>query len=151
MIRYAVETLDECLEELKPLLHKHYEEIAMYQDRIEFDPDYEAYYRLEEAGALHIVTVRDDGEIVGYYVSFVHAHMHYKQDKFSVNDILFIDEAYRGSTVGYRLIKYVEKKLREIGVTVMTIHMKTEFPFERLCESLGMDKAEYLYTKYIGD
>jgi GNAT superfamily N-acetyltransferase len=151
MIRYAVETLNECLEELKPLLHKHYEEIAMYRDRIEFDPDYDAYYRLEEAGALHMVTVRDDGNIIGYYVSFIHHNLHYRQDKFAVNDILYVDEAYRGGTVAYKMLRYAEKALKDIGVSVMTIHMKTEFPFERLCEALGMDKAEYLYTKYIGD
>ncbi len=151
MIKYTVETLDECLEDMKPLLEKHYDEIAMYRDKIEFDPDYDMYYNLEAIGSLHMVTVRDDGNLVGYYVSFIHHNLHYKQNKFSVNDILFVHPDYRGSSVAYRMLKFVEAELRKIGCTVMTLHMKTDFPFEPLCEAVGMDKAEYTYTKYIGD
>jgi len=47
-------------------------------------------------------------------------------------------------------LKFVEEKFKEMRVSVMTIHMKVDFPFEKLCEAFGMDKVEYLYTKYLG-
>jgi GNAT superfamily N-acetyltransferase len=151
MIRYAVERYKDCIEELKPLLDMHYEEIAMYREHIEFDPDYDLYEKIDENGGLHMVVVRDEGRIIGYYVSFIHPNPHYKNDLFSVNDILFIHPDYRGRTVAFRMLKFTEEKLKEMGVSVMTLHMKVDFPFEELCIAFGMDKAEYLYTKYLGD
>jgi len=152
MFKYALEKMNEALvTELSDLLEMHWEEIAMYKDKIEFKPDFEAYYAMEEMGALQAIIVRKDGEIVGYYISFIFTHPHYKDNKFAQNDILFIHPDYRGGTVAYRMFKYAEKELKNIGCSVNLIHMKTQFPFERLCEKLGMDKQEIIYSKYIGD
>lgn len=152
MIKYAVEEITESLiGEIKPLLEKHWEEIAIYKDVIKFDPKYEDYLLLETNKEIQTITVRDEGVLIGYYVSFIYFHPHYQSSKFSVNDILFIDKSYRGSTVGYRLLKFVEKELRKLGVDIMALHMKVDFPFEKLCEHLGMIKTEVVYSKYLGD
>lgn len=151
MIGYNVETVDQCIEELKPLLEAHYEEIAMYKDKIKLNPDYNTYYQLEAHGNLHIVTVRDEGVLIGYYISYIHPNPHYRDHLFAVNDVLFVHPDYRGGTTAYRMIRYAQEKLKELGVSVMMLHMKVAFPFESLCEALGMDKAEYVYSKYLGD
>ncbi len=152
MIKYAVERMTERLvEEIKYLLDLHWEEIALYKDKIEFLPDYEAYYALDEAGALQIVTVRKDGAIIGYYISFVYTHPHYKENKFAQNDILFIHPEYRKGTIAYRMFKFAENELKKIGCSVLLVHMKDKFSFEPLCKKLGMDKQEIVYSKYIGD
>ena len=58
MIKYAVEGMSEALlEEIDSLLKLHWEEIAMYKDKIAFKPDYDAYFAMDKAGALQIVTV----------------------------------------------------------------------------------------------
>ena len=114
-------------------------------------PHYEKYYELDTQDLLHIVTVRNDNDIIGYYISFLFIHPHYKDHLFATNDILFIHKKYRGSTVAYRMFKFAEKELKKLGVSVMTIHMKNDFPFERLCQSLDMDKHEIVYSKYLGD
>lgn len=151
MITFAVEKLDSCLEELKPLLNEHWEEIAWYKDKISYVPSYDKYYALEDAGVLHIVIARDEGKIIGYYVSMVNYSLHYMNTKFAVNDILFIHPDYRGGSAAYRMFKFAFKELKKIGVDCITIHMKTDFPFDRLCESLGMKKQEYLYSIYVGE
>lgn len=151
MIEYKVEKLEECLEEIKPLLLDHYKEVAMYQDKIELAPDYDKYFSMEELGMLHIVTARDDGLLIGYFASFLINHIHYSNNVYAVNDILFIDKKYRNSKTGLGLFKFAESSLKEAGVSVMTVHMKTAIPFDSLCEGLGYDYAERNYTKYIGD
>jgi len=152
MIEYAVERMSEDLvKEIKVLLDLHWEEVAMYKDKIEFNPDFDAYFKMDEAGRLQIVTVRDNSLIIGYYISFIIVHPHYKDDKFAQNDILFIHPEYRGGTVAYRMFKYAEEQLKNIGCSVVLIHMKTQHPFERLCVALGMDKHEIVYSKYIGN
>lgn len=152
MIKYTVEKVTESLiDEIKPILTKHWEEIAMYRDKVEFKPDYDAYLAMEKIGAIHVVVVRDGVRIIGYYISFIYTHPHYKENKFAQNDILFIHPDYRGGTVAYRMFKFAEKELKKIGCSVNLIHMKTKFPFERLCQKLGMEKQEITYSKYIGD
>lgn len=152
MIKYTVEGMSDALvEEIKGLLQLHWEEVAMYKDKIVFKPDYDAYFAMDKIDALQIVTVRDDGVIVGYYISFIFTHPHYKDNKMAQNDILFIHPDYRRGTVAYRMFKFAEKELKKIGCSVNMIHMKVKFPFERLCQKLGMDKHEIIYSKYIGD
>lgn len=152
MLSYQVEQFSyELVDELKVLLEAHWEEIAMYKDKIAFAPDYTVYGRLATVDGLHIVTVRDDGKLIGYYISFLYYHPHYKHDKFAINDIMFIDKEHRGGTAGYRLLKFAESELKSIGVSVMMLHMKTEFPFEGLCQAIGMDRQEIVYSKYLGE
>lgn len=150
-IEYAVETLDECLEETKPIFKKHYEEIAMYRDRIPLSPDYDKYYSLEEAGILHIITVRDCGKLIGYFWSIISPHLHYSTTISAVNDILYIDKKYRDKGIGQKMFEFAEEKLKELGVQTLAIHMKTSLPFDSLCVGMGYDYAERNYTKYIGE
>jgi len=151
MITYQVELLKNCLEELKPLLVEHYGEIALNQDKIDFNPDYDRYLQLEELGVTHTVTVRDGGNIVGYYISFVSPHMHYQDHLYAMNDIMYVDPSCRGGTIAFKMMKFAEKELKDIGVSVMMLHMKTAHRFDRLCEAVGMSRVEVNYAKYIGD
>ena len=151
MINIQIEKLNSCLEEMKPFLIKHYEEVAMYKEHIKLNPDYDTYFRLEESGDLVVVIAREEGKLVGYFLSFVMRHPHYKDHLFASNDIIYVDPDNRDFGIGPSMISFAEGCLKERGVSVMVINMKTAKPFEGLCQSLGMDRAEYTYTKYIGD
>lgn len=152
MINYAVEKLDQCLEEMKPLIQAHWEEVSWYKDLIPLAPDWDQYYRMEDSGFLHIVTARDDGVLVGYYSSVITQGLHYMRTRFAMNDALFVHPDYRGGSTAYKMFKYAFKVLKEEeGVDCISIHMKTDFPFDKLCESLGMQRQEYLYSIYVGD
>lgn len=151
MIKFAVENYSDIIEEMKPLLEAHYHEIAWYQDKIELNPDYEKYAQMADAGLVHIVSARDEGKLIGYFVSMVIPGMHYKSTLYALNDVLFVHPDYRGSSTAYRMFKYAFEQLKSMGVDVITIHMKTDAPFEDLCVALGMQKQEYLYSIYIGE
>lgn len=148
---FNVEKYDDCFEEVLPLLQDHYEEVAMYQDNIELNPDYSKYKELCDNGALHIVTARDEGELVGYFISIIVDHIHYKDHKYALNDIVFLKQHYRNQRSGVGLFQYAENALKDLGVSVITIHMKTKLPFDALCKGLGYDYAERNYSKYIGE
>ena len=149
MIEYGREKLSDIKEELLPLLEDHYEEVAMYRDKIQLSPDWDKYLTLESLDMLCIATVRDEGVLVGYYICLVISNPHYSGDLYSINDIVLIKKEYRNEKVGVGLFLYVEKWMRERGVSVMSVHMKTFLPFDKLCEGLGWDYAERLYTKCI--
>ena len=150
-VAYAVETLDECLTEMKPLLKKQWEEMALNKDKVAFNPDYELYYQLEGLGTLHTVTARKRGVLVGYYLSFVNSHPHHKNHLFASNDFVFVDADHRTGRTGVGLFQFAEKRLAELGVSVVLINTKTHAPFDRLCEYLGYSHEERLYSKYIGE
>lgn len=151
MLEFKVEKLDECLDEMKPLLEDHWEEIAIYRDKIKLNFDEEKYRFMEKAGTLHIVTARDKGELVGYFVSFIVTHMHYSDHTYAMNDILFLLPDYRHAGNAADMFGYAEDRLKELGVSVISLHMKVEHPFHTLSDYLGYDRVEYNYSKYIGD
>lgn len=151
MIEYNEEKFEEVIEELKPLLNDHYEEIAIYQDKIDLNPNYEMYKALEDLGNLHVLTARDEGRLVGYCVTFIQSHPHYIDHLFAANDILYIMPDYRHTELAPNMLNVLEEIMKEKEVSVMTFHMKTYKPFETLMDFLAFDKTEHLYTKYIGE
>jgi GNAT superfamily N-acetyltransferase len=150
MITYQVEKFADVIEEMKPLLQMHYEEIAMYKDRIALNPDYAAYQAMADLGMLHIYTARDSSrDLIGYCVTFIRPHPHYQDHIYAMNDVVYVAKEYRHTEVAPELISQLEKELQTKGVSVMTFHMKTYKPFRTLMDSLGFDCAEELYTKFI--
>lgn len=148
-VTFQIETLDECLEEMKPFLKLHWEEVALYKDKILLNPDYNKYYELEKIGILRISTARDEGKLVGYFISMIQPHIHYQDHLYAVNDILYLDESYRGADVAIGLFQFAEEDLKDLGVSVLIIAMKTAKPFDALCEALDYTNVERVYSKYI--
>lgn len=151
MITYQTESLSECIEEIKPLIEGHWEEVAVSKDKILLNPDYARYKEMDSLGLIHTVTVRDGEELIGYYVSFLYPNLHYKDHLYAVNDILYLHPSYRKNGVALNMLFFAEEELKKLGVSVITLHMKVDYPFHELCEAMGMKKIEYIYSKYIGD
>lgn len=149
-MQFQEERLDDVLEELEPLLQEHYKEVAMYQDKIELNPDYDLYRLMERQGTLHILTARDP-DLQGYCVTFINKHPHYKDHKYAVNDIIYVSPEHRHTDVAYEMLKELERLMLLEGVSVMTFHMKHYKSFQTLMSARHFDPAEYLYTKYIGE
>jgi len=147
MIEYAQETLNQAKADAIPLLIRHYEEIALNKDIIEFNPDWDMYAKYEEAGLLKIFTAREDGILIGYFVVIATRHLHYKDHIFAYNDIIYIAPEHRKGFAGWRLIKYAEKKLKEQGATIMLINVKRHKPFDALLERLGFSHIESIFSK----
>ena len=142
MISYQVELVTEVLDEIKPLLRAHYEEISTDKEIRVLDPDYDKYIQLNEMGGLRVFTVRDDGVLIGYFVTLMTPHIHYMQTEFAMNDIMYLDPGHRGGTVGYRMVKLAIEDLKNLGVEVLIIHMKVEYPFRELLSKLGFNLRE---------
>lgn len=146
-INLGEENLSDCLDELKPMFALHYAEVAAYQDKIALDPDYDKYLQMEKMDLTRTFVLRSDGRVIGYWVFFVTPHPHYKGDRFAVNDIVYVDPAYRVPELTPRCFGSVEASLKREGVSVITYHMKVYKPFENMLRSMGYDHLEHLYGK----
>ena len=150
-VTMQTETVDGVLEEIMPLLQKHYAEIAWKKDKIPLDPDYDAYRRLEKAKILRIFTARSGGTLVGYAIWMVTNNPHYKSMRLARSDIFYVEPSRRGAMMGQRLIKYSESELKKDGVNVIGLHIKTTLNWQRLAEHWGYEHTDVNMHKWLGD
>jgi GNAT superfamily N-acetyltransferase len=149
MPTYKQEFLVNVMEDIKPLLDKHWEEIATNKHAIKLNPDWDAYKILEDHGNLKIFTARDNDKLVGYFVVIVRTHIHYKDHLFAANDVLYLDKDYRKGFTGAKLIKFAEKCLKDDGVSVLVVNTKRHKPFDQLLQWLGFNHVENTYSKLL--
>ena len=148
-VAFQVERVTDILDEVKPLLEMHWREIALYQDQFPLNPDYEKYKSLDAAGVVHIVTARIGGELIGYYISFIMPHMHYRDCIVAMNDILFLKKEYRQGRTGMKLIAFAEQDLKRTGVKRIMMHVKTTHDFGQLLERMGFTNTERTFEKLL--
>lgn len=149
----TLESFEERLPELEPILPEHYKELALYQDHIPLDPNYPAYIQRERMGCLVFVTVRKFGELIGYYIGFIEnavaPNLHYKSTVLAKTDIFYIREDHRHGGAGSMLFAKVEEEMRRRGVVAWFVGSKTHLPADKLFEGLNFDKVETYYSKLL--
>lgn len=144
-MQFQREATPKIFAELKPLLEKHWREVAHFQD-IPLEPDWETYENLDNSGALRTYTVRTlDGVLVGYAIYFVRSNPHYKSSIQASQDILFMDPAYRGK--GGRFIKWCDEQLKADGVQAVYQHVKAKHNFGPLLERIGYQLVDLIYAR----
>lgn len=150
-ITYQQESLATCVSDIKPLLEQHWQEVALDQKIIKLNPDWQAYYDLEDCGALKVFTARCDDTLIGYFVVLCRKHLHYVDHIFAFNDLLYLHKDYRKGFTSVKLMKFAEKCLKEDGVSVVVVSTKNYKPFDPLLRWLGYDHIENIYSKTLRD
>lgn len=148
---YSKETYEQVIEEIKPILQSHYQEIAKHKD-IPLEPDWEMYKAMQSLGILKIFTVRtepDDeigpGELVGYGIYFVKKHLHYSSCLVANQDILFMKKEYRGK--GMRFINWCDEQLKAMGCHMTIQHVKAAHNFGPMLEKMNYELMDLIYTR----
>lgn len=144
---FQVEQYSDVIEEMKGLYQEHWEEIALDKDVIKLNMDYETYDQMAQAGKIHVVTARADGKLIGYHMSMVSGHLHYKQSLTAFTDIFFLKKEFRkGTGAGYAMLKLMVSSLRERGVQKIYMGTKLHMDIGPLLERLKFKPIERLYT-----
>jgi GNAT superfamily N-acetyltransferase len=150
-VTYQVESWSEYFPEVWPLWIQHYKEVALDQAYISLDPDIERYESYAKAGHLFILSMRDAGKLVGYFVGIVSGHLHYKSTLMCFTDLFYVLPTYRKGLAGVRLFREAETALRALGVrriqTATKLHAHLDI--SRLLERLGYARAEVAYHKLL--
>jgi GNAT superfamily N-acetyltransferase len=122
------------------------EEIAHYPD-IPLACDYAAYFKMEAAGCLRIYTVRNPA-LIGYAIFQVRHSLHYAGSLQAMQDVIYIDPAYRLGRLGMRFLAWCETQLKCEGVQVLMHHVKERHPaLGRILKRQGYEVMDVLYTK----
>jgi GNAT superfamily N-acetyltransferase len=150
MITAQVESLTAMLPELQPVFPEHYRELALDQDHVPLDPQYDEYLRRDAAGMIMLVTLRDRGELIGYFVGFVAPGLHYRTTLTLTMDIFYVRRDHRGNGAGFVLFRAVEAEAKRRGVQRMLVGSKCHKEASWLFERLGYDRIEVYYSKWLG-
>jgi L-amino acid N-acyltransferase YncA len=151
MITAQVESWDECLPLLKPVFPLHWEELALNKDKVPLDPQYEIYDARNQRGELLLVTLREDGEICGYFIGFIAPGLHYRTCLTCTMDIFYVHPKARCKFGGPKLFKAVKAELKRRGVDRWFVGSKNHADASRLFEFLKFEKVETYYSMWIGD
>lgn len=126
---------------------QHWNEIALDKETVKLDPDVRLYDDHAAAGRLHVVTVRKSGELVGYHLTLISPHLHYKSTLCGFVDIYWLRPDCRAGLTGLNLFREVENSLTKRGVRKVYSGTKKHLDAGILFERLGWTEAERLYTK----
>lgn len=146
-----VELIRDCLDEMKPYFPVHWEELALYKDKMPLDPDYDLYLRREEEGAVSCVTLRENGVLCGYWISFISNGVHYKSTLTATMDILYVAPEHRGNKSGFILADKVKSELKRRGVKMWWAGSKNHKQIEWFLSLLDFEQAETYFCQWIGD
>lgn len=151
MITCHVESFEERLAELQVLLPLHYRELALNQDKVPLSPRYGDYIDRERAGGLIFVTLRDAGELVGYFIGFIAPGLHYSTCLTCTMDIFYVHPDKRTGSAGVRMFRFVETELRRRGVQRWFMGSKIQADASALFKRIGAAPVETYYSKWLGD
>ncbi len=145
-MKFQREDAIDVIEEIKPLIADHYDEISHYK-HIQLNPNWDRYKDLDKLGVLRIYTARDDATnaLVGYAIFFVNKNMHYVDSLQANQDILFLVKEKRGH--GGRFIMWCDSRLKEEGVQVVYHHIKVAHDHPELFQRLGYTCVDKIYSK----
>lgn len=150
MLTCHVESFEQRLAELQVLLPLHYKELALNQDHVPLSPQYSLYIERERAGALLFVTLRDAGELVGYFIGFIAPGLHYSTCLTCTMDIFYVRQDKRSGSAGVRMFRFVEQELRRRGVQRWFMGSKIHADASALFKRIGAAPVETYYSKWLG-
>lgn len=146
---YQIERVQDIVEELKPFVPLHWAELGLTKEDVPVDMDWERYFALEREGKLNLVTVRKEGNIIGYQFTFVSGHFHYKSTLHGIVDLYYILPEYRKGRTGLRMFQFAEKCLKDLGVKKIITGCKLHLDHTRLFEFMGYEFTDKQFIKII--
>ena len=127
MVEFAVEKYADVIEEMRPMLVAHKDELAVYSD-IPLDPDMAFYEKANSIGLLTFLTMRSHGVLMGYAIFVVRPHAHYRAHTWALNDIIWVHPEFRGARLGAAFIAFWDAYFAASGVNVVHVNTKVSHP-----------------------
>lgn len=139
-----------------PRLHAvhaaHWQETEGFRHGLPFQPDYGRAIDLDQQGRCLMAVVEHDatGDLVGNYGFYLARSMH-TQTLMATEDVLFIEKKHRRGRLAVELIRYSEDALRAVGVTDLTVSVKSVNNVGPMIARMGYQETGKTYTKILKD
>lgn len=146
MITHLIEDWETCYREMTPLWQLHWEEIAIHRDIIPLDPDLPEYSRLQACGQLSVIVTRELGRVIGYYLSIIRPHLHYRTTLHAFTDVYYVLPHKRKGKCGIQMIEAAMAEWKRRGVKKAFTATKLALDMTPVFEHLGWERTENTLT-----
>lgn len=139
--------------ELLPLMEAHVQEVRPRRRNVKHDIDYPLHLRYEEQGLLHLMTVRFNGQLVGYAIAMVGPHLDYKTTCWCSVIKYYLAPQHRRGWTGINMMKFFEEHMRKGKVKVINASEMIDYVTPRkrrtsvLFKRLGYRMVERSFSK----
>jgi len=135
---------EDLLNEVVPLLKKHYNEVGT--EGYAISPDRAIYIKSSASGLYACYTLRVVERLVGYLGFWILSHPHYLMNVAQM-DLLFIEKEYRGGSA-VKLIKFSEIDLKEnYNIDVIFQSTSSKRDIGPLFLRLGYKNSDKMFMK----
>jgi len=150
MITAQEEAWSQAIVDMEPLLAEHYQELSLHTGLFPLSVCFGIYNAMEARGELMVVTLRELGTLVGYFVGFVRPGMHYSTCLTLTMDVFFLSPEVRNKGAGaFKLFRHVEKAAKARGVDYMLFGSKKHKDSGRIFQAMKMTHIEDWYGKFL--
>ena len=152
-MHYQAEHYSHCFRELESFHVAHWQEVEGFQDKIPLDVDHDAFCKMDQSGALAVITARDEGGVLqGYALWQASVNPKHQGTRMAANISFYVKPEARGHWVGKRLLAESERWLRMNGVKLTDLCVKNGHDdLGKLAGLEGYRAAETHWQKWIGD
>lgn len=140
--------------EIRNLLHDehvmHVAEIQSATYSLTYNPDWDTYQLLHEAGNFLALAAFVDGRAVGYLNIVANKCLHSKEATVATADNFFVHPDFRRHGVMQKLVSEAEHLCQSVGIHSLTLNVMHKVGGgSEFVESLGYEPAEVSYTKVL--
>ena len=115
-LAFAVEPLEQIAHDMPPMIVRYGRELERVPQ-----PDWASLLRMSALGGLLTVTARSGDVLAGFVLSIVGPHLLYRETKYGITNVVWLDPVYRTGMGGYRMLKFNRDKLLELGCSQLCI------------------------------
>ena len=142
-VTFQQEIFFKCMRELLPLWLDEWDEIK--PDGRPLDPDWDAFVQREITGQLLLYTMRDGKKLVGYALSLIHPHPHFKSTLCGFLDGLYVLPTYREHAEDF--IMQNDELLANQHIQDIIIGVPPASWLLRALKKLGYGRTEFMLMK----
>jgi GNAT superfamily N-acetyltransferase len=148
-ITFAKEQYPNCNAEIYNLLAQHYTEVKLKPDQIKLNLDDAAYRQMHGLGNLVLITARHDSDLVGYATVFLKADLHSAHTLTGFADSYYLLPAFRRGWAGIKLIREIERVLKELDVKKFYIGASLHMNTAKLFKFAKYQEEETIFSKLL--
>lgn len=143
----TVEPYPDAEEDIARLLPEHLREIDEHLSHAIPELDKEFYRRLWDIGTLYVVTARDNAELVGYIVTAINRHPHYRGQICAFGTLCYVIPEYRGRGIFSRMLQESERVVGYLGIGMIAMGARLTHDSGKSLVKCGFSPLETAYLK----
>lgn len=131
------------------MIGPHWAEVKDDLDIFGLDPDLGLYMGLHATGKLYVATIRQNGELAGYFLAIIGTTLHNRNCLTAQMDAIYVHPRFRGGSAIRRLLRFVLADLTSIGMQRVIGGTRLQRDISRLFRAFGFKPTEIAYTRLL--